>query len=105
MQSLRIILAALLAAGLLAGCATKSPPTLAEIHQQSGTLTNLALTNAWKAAPVSTNAIKDNWLATFGDEQLDALVSEATTNNPDLRVAATRVEQAAQYVELAKAAL
>jgi len=27
------------------------------------------------------------------------------TNNPDLRVAATRVEQAAQYVELARAAL
>src|SRR6185369_7526208 len=27
------------------------------------------------------------------------------TNNPDLRVSATRVEQAAQYVQLAKAAL
>ena len=33
------------------------------------------------------------------------LVAEAMTNNPDLRVTATRVEQAAQYVELAKAAL
>jgi NodT family efflux transporter outer membrane factor (OMF) lipoprotein len=105
MQSPRILVAALVGAGLLAGCATKSPPTRAEIHQQSGTLTNLALTNAWKAAVVATNAIQDNWLATFGDVQLDALVSEAMTNNPDLRVAATRVEQAAQYVELAKAAL
>ena len=65
----------------------------------------LALTNPWKAAPVSTDAIQDNWLATFGDAQLDALVAEAMTNNPDLRVTATRVEQAAQYVELAKAAL
>ncbi len=90
---------------LITGCATKSPPTTAEIHQQSGTLTNLALTNAWTAAPVSTNAIQDNWLATFGDPQLDALVAEAMTNNPDLRVSATRVEQAAQYVELAKAAM
>ena len=89
----------------ITGCATKSPPTTAEIHQQSGTLTNLALTNAWMAAPVSTNAIQDNWLATFGDPQLDALVAEAMTNNPDLRVSATRVEQAAQYVELAKAAM
>lgn len=105
MQSPRILLAALLGAGLLAGCATKSPPTLTEIRQQSGTLTNLVLTNAWKAAPVSTNAIQDNWLTSFGDVQLDALVSEAMTNNPDLRVAATRVEQAAQYIELAKAAL
>jgi len=105
MQSPKIILVALLGAGLLAGCATKPPPTLAEIRQQSGTLTNLVLTNAWKAAPVSTNAIQDNWLATFGDAQLDALAAEAMTNNPDLRVAATKVEQAAQYIQLAKAAL
>ena len=88
-----------------AGCATKSPPTTAEIRQQSGTLTNLALTNPWKAAPVSTNTIQDNWLASFDDPQLNALVAEAMTNNPDLRVASTRVEQAAQYVALAKAAL
>jgi len=105
MQAPRIILAALAGAGLLAGCATKAPPTRAEIHQQSGTLTNLTLTNAWKAAPVSTNKIRDNWLATFGDAQLDALIVEAMTNNPDLRVAATKVEQAAEYVTLAKAAL
>lgn len=105
MQSPRIILAALVGAGLLAGCATKSPPTPTEIRQQSGSLTNLVLTNAWKAAPVSTNAIRDNWLATFGDTQLDALITEAMTNNLDLRVAATCVEQAAQHVELAKAAL
>jgi NodT family efflux transporter outer membrane factor (OMF) lipoprotein len=93
-----------LVAGLAAGCATKPPPTVAEIHQQSGTLTNFALTNAWKAGG-SPGLIVDNWLATFGDAQLTALVHEAMTNNPDLRVAATRVEQAGQYVELAKAAL
>lgn len=95
----------LLGVGMLAGCATKSPPTTAEIRQQSGTLTNLTLTQPWKAAPVATNAIRDNWLATFGDAQLDALVAEAMTNNPDLRVTATKVEQAAEYVQLAKAAL
>jgi NodT family efflux transporter outer membrane factor (OMF) lipoprotein len=105
MQSPRFILAGLLGAGLLAGCATKSPPTLTQIHEQSGTLTNIALTNAWKAAAIATNPIQDNWLATFGDAQLDALITEALTNNPDLRVAATRVEQAGQYVEMAKAAL
>jgi len=105
MRAEKIIAGVLLVAGLLAGCATKSPPTSAEIRQQSGTLTNLVLTNTWKAALVSTNAIQDNWLATFGDEQLDALVFEAISNNPDLRVTSVRVEQAAQYVELAKAAL
>jgi NodT family efflux transporter outer membrane factor (OMF) lipoprotein len=90
---------------VLAACATKAPPSAKEIRQQSGTLTNLTLTNPWKAAPVATNAIQDNWLASFGDARLDALVAEALTNNPDLRVASTRVEQSAEYVELAKAAL
>jgi multidrug efflux system outer membrane protein len=105
MQFTKTMVAGCLGAGFLAGCATKSPPTTAEIRQQSGTLTNMVLTNAWKAAPVSTNAIQDNWLVTLGDAQLDSLVAEAMTNNPDLRVASTKVEQAAEYVQLAKAAL
>ncbi len=105
MRAPGFILSAAVTAFVVAGCATKSPPTQAEIHEQSGTLTNLALSNPWKAAQVSTNAIQDNWLATYDDAQLNALVAEAMTNNLDLRVAATRVEQAGQYVELAKAAL
>jgi len=100
-----LLLAAAVGAGILAGCATHRPPTRTEIRRQSGTLTNLVLTDAWKAAVVSTNAIQDNWLATFGDDQLAALVAEAMTNSPDLRVAATRVEQAWQCVRLANAAL
>ena len=95
---------ALFGAMLLTGCATKSPPTTAEIHQQSGTLTNLVLTNGWKAG-AAAGPIADDWLATFNDAQLDALVAEAMTNNPDLRVSVTRVEQAAQFVTLAKAAM
>ena len=89
---------------LASGCKTKPPPTRAQIHEQSG-LTNLALNKPWKAAPVSTEPIQDNWLATFEDRQLDVLVAEAIANNPDLRVTATKVEQAAQYVQLARAAL
>ena len=41
----------------------------------------------------------------FSDPQLDALVREALANNPDLRVAAARVEQAAGYVKVAGATL
>ena len=88
----------------VAGCATKSPPTRAEIQQQSGTISSLTPASAWKAGGVEGN-ISDNWLATFNDPQLDTLVREAIANNPDLRIAATRVEQASQYVELAKASL
>lgn len=97
-------LAAVLGATLLAGCATKEPPTLAEIQQQAGTLATMELNGPWKGSGVS-GPIGDNWLATFDDAQLSALVSEAITNNPDLRVAGTRVEQAGQYLELARSAL
>ncbi len=102
MQRLQFTIVAVLMAILFAGCRTKSPPSHAEIQQQA--LPNIILTNAWKAGGI-TNAIQDNWLATFNDEQLNSLVREALTNNPDLRVSAARVEQAEQYVELAKAAL
>ena len=97
----RVVLGAALCL-LGAGCQTLAPPSQAEIRQQA--LANLALSAAWKAGGDAGN-IADNWLATFNDAQLDALVSEAIAHNPDLRVTATRVEQAAQHVELAKAAL
>jgi outer membrane protein, multidrug efflux system len=87
-----------------AGCATKAPPTRAEIQQQSATTSSLTPTTAWKAGGAE-GKISDNWLANFNDTQLDALVREAIANNPDLRVSATRVEQASQYVELSRAAL
>src|SRR5688572_13294389 len=105
MHTPKIMFGTLVGAALLAGCSLQPPPTRAEIHQQSGSFANIALTNPWKAAPASTDAILDNWLVTFGDAQLDAMVSEAMANNPDLSVASTRVQQAGQYVEIAKAAL
>jgi NodT family efflux transporter outer membrane factor (OMF) lipoprotein len=96
---------AVLCAGLCAlgaGCQTKAPPTGAEIRQQA--LGSVALPTAWRAGG-EAGPIADNWLASFGDPQLDALVTEAIAHNPDLRVTATRVEQAGQYIQVAKAAL
>jgi NodT family efflux transporter outer membrane factor (OMF) lipoprotein len=92
--------------GMLAGCATLSPPSREEIQQQA--LDNVSLPPAWRAGGGQVGlqgGIADNWLANFNDAELNALVAEALAHNPDLRVGATRVEQAAQYVELAKAAL
>lgn len=89
----------------LASCAIKPPPTREEIQEQSGTLTRMDLSVPYRAADFSTDSVEDNWLASFGDPQLDELVSEALANNPDLAVAATVVEQAGQYVEMARAAL
>lgn len=84
------------------GCQLKSPPLSDEIQQQA--LADIELPAEWKAGGFP-GTIADNWLALFADEQLSALVNEAVLHNPDLRVGATRVEQAAEYVNLAKAAL
>ncbi len=99
----RLVLCVTIAA-LCSGCITPlAPPTGEEVREQS--MSNLALDQPWKAAAAATEAVQDDWLKSFQDPQLDALVLEAIANNPDLRVAAARVEQAAQYVEVAKSAL
>jgi len=96
------VILAVVAAALLAGCATKSPPPSADIRGQA--LTNVTLPSAWKSGG-STGSIANDWLATFHDAQLESLVREAITNSPDLRISAIRVETATHYVELARAAL
>jgi multidrug efflux system outer membrane protein len=87
---------------LITACALQPPPTPEELRQQA--LTDVTLPSVWKSGDI-TAGIVDNWLSTFDDAQLNALVGEAITHNPDLRIAAARVEQSAEYVELAKAAL
>ncbi|MBE2215361.1 MAG: efflux transporter outer membrane subunit [Opitutaceae bacterium] len=89
---------------LLAGCATKSPPSAQELRDQTGTLSTIVPADGWKGG-ATAGPVADNWLATFADPQLDALVAEALANNPDLKVAATRVEQAGEYVAIARGAL
>ena len=87
---------------LVPGCAVKEPPSSGEIRQEA--LSGVELPEAWKAGGPA-GEIRDNWLAGFSDPQLSALVDEALAHNPDLRISATRVEQAAEYVNLAKSAL
>src|SRR4051794_22865489 len=88
----------------LAGCALVRPPPANDLRQEA--LNGIRVDQPWKAGSADTaGPPPDNWLATFDDSQLGALAAEAIARNPDLRVAATRVEQAALYVDLAKAQL
>lgn len=98
------LLASALITALVASCAVLPEPKRDEIQQKSAVLANLKLSNAWKAGSAN-GSIEDNWIASFNDKQLDAMVVEAMANNPDLLVTATRVEQSALYVDMAKAAL
>lgn len=91
-------LTVLLAALVLAGCASTAP--LNEVA--------VATPAAWKAeaAPnaVSTAAPAAWWQA-FGDAQLDALINQAEANSPTLAQAVARVAQAQALIGQARAAL
>lgn len=92
--------ALVLALVLLGGCALKAPPAREDIAKQA--LPNFKVPDAFKG---TAQPLEHGWLKSFKDPQLDALVAEVLTNNPDLRVAAARVEQAAAQVRLAGATL
>lgn len=86
------------------GCAVAPPPPAEDVRRQA--LADIALDGTWRAdASVSTQPVLDDWISTFNDPALDALVREAIAHNPDLRVAAARVEQAGQYLVIAHSAL
>ena len=86
----------------LAGCALKAPPPREEVVKQA--LPNFTVPEKYMQ-PAEAAAIQHGWLAAFNDPQLDALVREALANNPDLQIAAARVEQAASFVKVAGATL
>ena len=102
MATRRIAFASGLAAALLAGCVTSPEPTADEVQAQA--LGHVTVPQAW-ANKANAAPVEAGWLATFGDPQLDALVIEALEYNPDLAMAAARIEQADAQVDLAQAQL
>jgi NodT family efflux transporter outer membrane factor (OMF) lipoprotein len=106
MRATRTIPAAAVTAAMfaaLAGCALKAPPSREDVAAQA--LPNFRVQESWSATAASSGAVTDRWLASFNDPQLDMLVAEALAFNPDLRVAAARVEQAAAFLRLSGATL
>src|SRR5262245_37369038 len=89
---------------LLAGCVA-DPPAPDIVRKDA--MPNVVLDRQqWAAGTnVSVEPVQDDWLHTFNDPQLDALVQEALLHNPDLRIAGARVEQAAQSLNIAQASL
>jgi outer membrane protein, multidrug efflux system len=96
-----VVVAALAAAA--AGCAVKTPPDAAAIQKQG--MSHVAPPAQWTSAPAASGTVPDNWLGTFNDPQLTALVEEAIAFNTDLQAGAARVEQARLYAKQAGAAL
>ena len=96
-------LAPLALAALLGGCALVDPPTTEELALT--VLPETGIPTQWAAAGAGLGEVSGYWLATFADEQLDALVAEALAHNADLRAAAARVSQAQGYLGIARGGL
>jgi outer membrane protein, multidrug efflux system len=94
---------ALVAAATTTACLPKKPPDAAEI--KTAAMPAVTVPPQWTAAGAGTGAVSSNWLATFRDEQLTALVVEAIAHNPNLQIGAARMEQAMLYAKLAGARL
>jgi multidrug efflux system outer membrane protein len=89
----------LMVATSLFGCALSRPPGQKEVVQQAlpeGT----GIPSQWRTG-ANAAAVTDDWLKSFNDPTLEALVEEAMRNNLDLRQAAALVEMAWQAVTVA----
>jgi len=93
----------LLLVAVLAGCVLPNPPERKDLARDA--LPNLKIPERWVESHTVAGDVAQPWLATFKDPQLEALVQEALVNNPDLQVAAARVEQATGYAKAAGATL
>src|SRR4029078_7109869 len=88
---------------LAAACALKKPAYAAVVKEQA--LPGRQTPPQWTAAGAGPGTVLDNWDVSFHDDQLAAAVTEAIAHNVDLRVGASRVEQALLYAKLAGAKL
>ena len=86
----------LVVAAVLAGCALKTPPTHTDVVGQA-LPKETRIPPAWRADPRGGEVTND-WVKSFDDPVLDAIVAEAIANNLDLRAAATKVAIAQQTV-------
>src|SRR5213083_2144725 len=86
---------------ILAGCAIKQPPVGEEIMPESA---RAKIPGHW-AGPHRSGNVVPNWILTFHDPELTALVADAVERNPDLKAAAARVEASRAAVRIAASSL
>src|SRR5215813_15558728 len=85
----------------LAGCAIRQAPVGEEIMPESA---RRQIPSHW-AGPHRGGTVVPNWILTFHDPELTALVTDAVERNPDLKAAAARVEASRAAVRIAAAGL
>jgi NodT family efflux transporter outer membrane factor (OMF) lipoprotein len=79
---------------VLGACTAPAPPSRLD---EAG----IEVPEVWVAGGRDRGAVDSAWLRRFRDAKLMRLVDEALRNNPDMKVAAARVEQAAAAARIA----
>src|SRR5262245_1975198 len=85
----------------LAGCAIRQAPVGEDIMPESA---RAQIPGRW-AGPHRSGTVVPNWILSFHDPELTALVSDAVERNPDLKAAAARVEASRAAVRIAASSL
>jgi NodT family efflux transporter outer membrane factor (OMF) lipoprotein len=85
----------------LASCALKHPPFGEDIMPESA---RRQIPGHW-AGPHRSGTVVPNWILSFHDPDLTALVWDAIERNPDLKAAAARVEASRAAVRIAASSL
>jgi NodT family efflux transporter outer membrane factor (OMF) lipoprotein len=85
----------------LSGCVLRHPPFGADIMPESA---RAQIPGSW-AGPHRSGVVVPNWIRTFHDPELTALVTDAVERNPDLKAAAARVEASRAAVRIAASTL
>ena len=93
------IAAALVTAVLLSGCASNIKPSSTLIDPQT-----LETSKTFSDVAHSGNWPQQNWWTGYGDSELDHLIEQALSGNPDLRAAQDRLVRANAFVESARGA-
>jgi len=78
----------------LSSCALHPPPPHPDIVAKG--LSSTAIPSGWTPASTTGQDVANDWLKTFNDPGLEAIVDEAIAHNTDLRKAAADVEIARQ---------
>ncbi len=92
-----LILASAILALLAGACAVKRPPNTTQVVKDSLPAAT-KIPDQWTSQSASAAPVQTEWLKSFGDPQMDAIVAEGLKNNLYLQAAATRIDAAANIV-------
>lgn len=100
----RIAFVVFVALGAAAGCAVKQPPAPPD-ELKTVLPPTTTVPPEFKSTGGVAGGVTTDWVQSFGDPQLEALVDEGLRNNLDLKAAATRIDVAASLVVQARSLL